>query len=894
MYFCKDWSKVVKDLETDPIKGLTEEEVTRRKEKYGFNKLKEAKKKSTLQLFLAQLNDPLIYILLVAAIISGFMEEMSDTVIIMAVVVLNAVIGVSQEMKAEKSMEALKNLTTPKAYVIRNGETIEIDSENIVPGDIVVLDAGRFIPCDMRLIETVNMRVEESALTGESVPVNKDANLVIDDEKIPLGDRKNMAFSSTLVTSGRGKGVVIATGMDTEIGKIADMLSEEDEKTPLQIKLADIGKLLGIIALAICIVMFFISIVQKRDVFEMLLTAVSLAVAAIPEGLPAIVSIVLAIGVQRMVKKNAIVRKLPSVETLGACTVICSDKTGTLTQNRMTVMKYYVDRETIDIENMNMDDKIHKTLIEGFMLCSDATSDGEKSTGDPTEVALIDAGIKHSVSPEKLNADNPRVNEAPFDSGRKMMSTINNYQGEYIVFTKGATDVLLDRMTNAIEDGKVVEMTEDIRNEISEKVEEFSDDALRVLTLAFKKVDSYENIEQDDMEKDLIFIGLVAMIDPPRLEVKDSIETCKKAGITTVMITGDHQKTAFAIAKDLGIALDYDKTMSGVEIDSISDEELIEKVKEKRVFSRVSPEHKVRIVKAFKALGNIVSMTGDGVNDAPSLKVADIGVAMGITGTDVAKGASDVILTDDNFKTIVTAVEEGRNIYANIKKSVLFLLSCNIGEILSVFVSVVLGWPLPLQSVHLLWVNLITDTFPAISLGMDPGDKEVMKDKPRNPDESLFHNRILFLVLNGVFIGFITLLAFLIGAMMYSNITSLPELLTHMTDLDLPVNEKAEMHARTMAFATLAISQLFHAFNLRHEKKSIFNIGLTTNKYLIYSLFGGFVIQLFVFYIPFLSHAFKVTPLKIVDWAIVIGLGLLTIVLNEIFKIFLRKSENNI
>lgn len=891
MYFNQNKSEVIKEFGTDVDSGLTSEQVKTKLEKYGLNKLKEAKKKTILELFLAQLNDPLIYILIIAAIISGAMGEISDTIIIMAVVVLNAVIGVSQEAKAEKSMEALKSLTTPKAYVIRDGETLEIDSQQIVPGDVVVLDAGRFIPCDMRLIETINMQVEESALTGESVPVNKNADIIIEDEKVPLGDKKNMAFSSTLVTSGRGKGVVIATGMDTEIGKIADMLSETDEKTPLQIKLAEIGKLLGIIALTICAAMFVIAVIQKRDIFEMFLTAVSLAVAAIPEGLPAIVSIVLAIGVQRMVKKNAIVRKLPSVETLGAVNIICSDKTGTLTQNKMTVMKYYTDGKIIETQNIDISNPIQKTLVEGLMLCSDATSDGEKSTGDPTEIALIDAGRKHSITGEQVNIDYPRVNEAPFDSGRKLMSTVNSYNGKYTVFTKGATDVLLDKVVSTIKDGKVVPMTDKIKDEILKVVGNFSDDALRVLGFAYKEVADYKDMSQEDMEKDLIFIGLVAMIDPPRLEVKDSIATCKKAGITTVMITGDHQKTAFAIAKELGIATDYSQTMPGVEIDNYSDEELIDVVKDKRVFSRVSPEHKVRIVKAFRGSDNIVSMTGDGVNDAPSLKAADIGVAMGITGTDVAKGASDIILTDDNFQTIVTAVEEGRNIYANIKKSVVFLLSCNIGEIVSIFISVLLGWPVPLQSVHLLWVNLITDTFPAISLGMDPGDKDVMKNKPRHSKESLFYGRIPFLMLNGLFIGLITLAAFVIGAMMYSNINDLPTLLTHMADLDLPENNDAEMHARTMAFATLAISQLFHAFNVRHESKSIFQVGILTNKYLIYSFFGGFAIQLLVFYTPFLAKSFKVTPLVLTDWLIIIGLSILLVTLNEIAKIFIRAKE---
>lgn len=883
--------EVVKLLETDVSTGLSTQEAQKRLEKYGPNKLKEAKKKSIFKLFLEQLNDPLIYILLAAAIVSGFMGEKSDTIIIMAVVVLNAVIGVSQEVKAEKSMEALKSLTTPKAYVMRDSQIIEMDSENIVPGDIVMLDAGRYIPCDMRLVESANLKVEESALTGESVPVNKDAELIITDKKVPLGDKKNMAFSSTLVTSGRGIGAVTATGMDTEIGKIASMLSEADEKTPLQMKLAQIGNLLGIIALLVCLAMFVIAVIQKRDIFDMFLIAISLAVAAIPEGLPAIVSIVLAIGVQRMVKKNAIVKKLPSVETLGAVNIICSDKTGTLTQNKMTVMKYFVGNKTINTSDMDLTKGDQNLLVKSLILCCDATSDGQNSTGDPTEIALIDAGIKLNLSQEQVNKLHPRVNEAPFDSSRKLMSTVNKFDDGYKVLTKGATDILLTKANSILIDGKVVPLSEQLKKSVIDAAEDFSNQALRVLGAAYKTVDSYEALDENSMEKDLTFLGLVAMIDPPRLEVKDSIETCKKAGITTIMITGDHQKTAFAIAKELGIAQDYSQTMAGVELDDYSDEELANIVKQKRVFSRVSPEHKVRIVKAFKAGNNITSMTGDGVNDAPSLKAADIGVAMGITGTDVAKGASDLILTDDNFQTIVTAVEEGRNIYANIKKSIMFLLSCNIGEIISIFLSVALGWPVPLLSAHLLWINLITDTFPAISLGMDPGDKDIMKYRPRDAKESLFHNRIGFLVFNGLAIGFMTLIAFLVGAMMYSQIHHLPDLLQHIADLDLPENSGGLSHARTMAFVTLAVSQLFHAFNLRNETKSIFADGLFSNKYLIYSLLGGILIQVIIIYIPFLAEAFKVTPLRFIDWLLMLGIIAVFMLANEIAKAVMRSHQ---
>lgn len=877
MFYNQKIEEVLENLQTDPRKGLGGDEVNVRKEKYGLNKLEEGKKKSIFVLFWGQLNDPLIFILLIAAVISGFMGELNDTIIIALVVVLNAVIGVSQEARAEKSMEALKKLSSPKAYVIRDSETVEVDSEEIVPGDIVVLDAGRYIPCDLRLIEGVNLQVEESALTGESVPVHKNASLVITEENIPLGDKKNMAFSSTLVTNGRGTGVATATGMQTEIGHIANMLKAPDEKTPLQRKLGEIGKLLGIIALVVCLAMFVIAIFQKRDIFQMFMTAISLAVAAIPEGMPAIVSIVLAMGVQKMVKKNAIIRKLPSVETLGAVNVICSDKTGTLTQNKMTVQKFFVNQKIIGARELDINENTQKLLLENLVLCSDATSNQEGSTGDPTEIALINIGNEFDVKKEVLNTLHTRVHEAPFESDRKLMSTINAYGDKFYVMTKGATDNLLKKSTKAIINGEIVPMTEAVAKEFLDAAGSMSEDALRVLGAAYKETDT-KDLDQNQMESDMIFIGLVAMIDPPRLEVRDSIAVCKNSGIKTIMITGDHQKTAFAIAKELGIAETPDQTMAGVALDKYSDEELVEVVKDTRVFARVSPEHKVRIVRAFKGGGNIVSMTGDGVNDAPSLKAADIGVAMGITGTDVAKGASDVILTDDNFSTIVAAVEEGRNIYANIKKSIMFLLSCNIGEIFTLFFAILFGWATPLQSIHLLWVNLITDSFPALSLGVDPGDKDIMKLKPRNPKESLFHGRVAFLVLNGALIGFLSLAAFAIGAMEYTGTWNLSVLHIGVMKADVL------RHAQTMAFVVLSVSQLFHALNLRSERKSIFQSGIFTNKPLIYSLVLGIVIQLIIISTPFFGEVFEVYHLNLDDWALVIGLSIIPLVINEIVK----------
>lgn len=868
MFYSKNIQDVLKDTNSDPLNGLTSEEVEKRQKEFGANKLASQKKQTLFQLFIAQINDVLIYILIAAAVISALVGETSDAIIVAVIIILNAVIGIIQESKAEHSLEALKNLSAPKTIVKRDGELKEVSSEDIVPGDIIIIDAGRYIPCDLRLIETANLKIEESALTGESVPVDKDATLILEDKNVPLGDQKNMAFMSTLVSHGRGIGVAVGTGMTTEIGKVASLLKEsKKELTPLQRKLEHLGKLLGIVALGICSLIFFIGVLQKRDLFEMFLTAISLAVAAVPEGLPAIVTIVLALGVQRMIKENAIIRKLPAVETLGSVNIVCSDKTGTLTQNKMTVTKYFTDNLLDEIDKMDINNPTHKLLIENLMLCNDATFSENSRTGDPTEIALLDAGVKFNVFKDELEKIHPRINEAPFDSDRKLMSTVNKYNDEFYVMTKGAVDNLIKICNTAYMNGKVIPLTEDIKTSFLNAVSAMSKEALRVLGSAYKKVDN-AHIEIDALEKDLTLIGLVGMIDPPRLEVKDSIALCKKAGISTVMITGDHKATAFAIAKSLDITQDENETISGVELDALSEEELNNKIDNLKVFARVSPEHKVKIVKAFKSKDNIVSMTGDGVNDAPSLKIADIGVAMGITGTDVAKGASDMILTDDNFSTIVSAIEEGRNIYNNIKKSILFLLSCNLGELISIFFAILLGWSSPLRSIHILWINLVTDSLPALSLGIDPKDKSVMNEKPRDPNENILTGSVYFLVLNSLLIGSLTLIAFQIGITMYSD---------------------SLMHAQTMAFMVMSISQLIHSLNLRSMNKSIFKVGLFTNKPLISSILVGILLQSIILFTPALRDIFKVYLLSSYDWMWIIILSLMPLLLNEAAKLIKNK-----
>lgn len=898
-------------LGTSESKGLSFEEAENRLKTYGYNKLQEKKKKSIFKIFIEQLMDPMIYVLLAAVLVTLLISivnvlnnkegDWADIIIILVVIILNAVIGTVQEKKAQNSLEALQKMSSPESTVIRGGKRVRIKSELLVPGDIVVLEEGDTIGADIRLIESVNLKTNESSLTGESLPVEKNKDIVFSDE-VALGDRVNMAFMSTPVTYGRGKGVVTSTGMNTEIGKIATALENEEEtETPLQKKLAQLSKILGILTLVIVVVVLIADIIwlaiggsigQLEPWMESILSSIALAVAAIPEGLPAVVTIVLAIGVQRMVKANTIVRKLPSVETLGAVSVVCSDKTGTLTQNKMTVMEAYLPGKYYQNSEFNSKNDDLKLLAKGMSLCSNATVD-EGLYGDPTEIALVAFANEFDMHKSYLEEQSPRINELPFDSVRKMMSTHHKESEKYIQFTKGALDSILKYTKYILKDGQVVEITDKDIDEIYKANSYFSEKALRVLALAYKEDNSLS-------EENLIFVGLVAMIDPARPEAKGAVSQFKDAGITTVMITGDHKDTAFAIAKELGIATDISQCVMGQDIDGLSPEELQELVKNVRVFARVSPENKVSIVKAFKDNGNIVAMTGDGVNDAPSLKAADIGIAMGITGTDVAKSAADMVLTDDNFASIEKAVEEGRSIYANIKKTVLFLLSCNMGEVFSMFFMICIGLPAPLIAIHLLWVNLITDSLPAIALGMDPKDPNNMKDKPRDPNESIFaHHGYLAVFGYGLIISLITIAGFLLTAyhvfdvngvaFTYQNLVNMSSLSVGLPGAD---GETMLHHCQTVAFSVLAISQLFHMLGMSNLRESFVKVFTKKNWMMALAFAVGIVLQLAVVEIPFLNNAFKTHNFDGFEWGIAFGLAVVPLALHEIviFINYLRKK----
>lgn len=860
-YYSKNIKEVEKMLKTNIQTGLDSKEATNRIKKDGENVIKDNNKKSNIAKFLAQFNDFMVIILLIAGAISfltSFLQgdkDFLDTIIIVLIVFINAVLGFMQENKAEKALEALKKMSSPKANVIRNGVLQKIDSTGLVIGDIIVINSGDYISADARLIECNNLKVEEASLTGESIPIEKNID-TINIENSSIGDRKNMIYSGTLAINGKAKGIVTATGMQTEIGKIAHMIiNQEDEQTNLQKKLEETGKILGIGALVICFGIFFIGLFRKIPPFEMFMTSVSLAVAAIPEGLPAIVTIMLAIGVEKMVKRNAIIRKLPAVEALGSATVICSDKTGTLTQNKMEVIKVYT--------------KDRQKLYSMASLCNNVEIGLEnKLIGEPTEIALMEIAIKNGVYKNKEEQVLPRVNEIPFDSKRKMMTTIHRNKTGYKIITKGAIDVLLERCTYYYENGEKQPLTDNKKREILRENMSMAKDALRVLAICYKDSETYVDINSTNIEKNLTFLGMVGMIDPPREETYDAVMKCKKAGIKPVMITGDHIETAKAIGKKIGILRKDGLAITGAELDNISEKELCENIYKYDIFARVSPEHKVRIVKAFKKRGNIVAMTGDGVNDAPALKTADIGCAMGITGTDVAKGASDIILADDNFSTIVDAVKEGRAIYENIKKSVHFLLSSNIGEIITILISLLIGFKSPLVAIQLLWVNLVTDSLPAIALGIDPPDTALMNGRVKKSKTGIFtKDRWARISIEGMMIGSLALLSYAIGTVVFDK----------------------EIIGSTMAFATLSISQLVHAFNLKTEK-SIFSINLFNNPYLIGSLIIGIFLQVAVIMVPTLSNIFKVVPLNSIQWLVVLVLCIMPVVIVEIEKLLTSKK----
>lgn len=864
-------------LHTDGEKGLSKQEASLRLGNYGPNVLKEGRRKTKAESFLEQLNDPLICVLLVAALVSFLLKEISDAIIIVIVILVNAAVGVIQEGKAQKALESLKKLTSPKAVVKRDGVVCEIPAMELVKGDLVLLEAGAQIPADLRLVRTWNLKIEESALTGESLPVTKDASFQAS-RPLPVGDRKNEAFMSTLVTGGRGEGLVIGAGMETEIGKIASIINDVPrEYTPLQRKLADLGKILSIVSVLLCVVLFGIAVFQKRNIMEMLITAISLAVAAVPEGLPAIVTIVLAMSVSKMVKVHTIVRKLPSVETLGAVNVVCSDKTGTLTQNKMTVMKYFVNQNVYKCSQSAPD--IPDEFLEGMLLCNDAVITEKEELGDPTELALLRfaENMKGRTKKEALETRMPRIREKAFDSQRKLMTTLHRGSQGEVSYTKGAPEVLLGRCTKILIHGRVQSLTEAHKRQIRQVVEEFSAQALRVLAVAFRRG------ADDVSEEGLTFVGLAGMIDPIRPEAKAAVERFKEASVRTVMITGDHVDTAFAIARELGIAKKMDECITGEELERISDAQLKEKLQRVSVFARVSPEHKVRIVRALKESGNIAAMTGDGVNDAPSLRMADIGIAMGITGTDVAKNAADMILTDDNFVTIEKAIEEGRSIYENIKKTVLFLLSSNFGEIITMFTAVLMGMASPLKASHILWINLITDSLPALALGVDKNDKEaLMKRPPRKAKEGLFSNGgISCTIFYGCLIAVISLTAFL----------KLPwEILAQQQKAFTLANisgvfQSADVLARaqTYAFTVLGMSQLFHALGMKDVHTSVFSRKRGFNPVMAASFALGFLLQAAVTEVPYLTVMFGTAALSLKEWGGLIILAAFPVLAHEIF-----------
>jgi P-type Ca2+ transporter type 2C len=911
----RDLAVVVEELKTDLHSGLSSDEARERLKQHGSNELREKPRPSLFQLMLEQFKNFLVILLIVAAAVSAVLGELTDAGMIMAIVILNTVMGVIQESKAEQALAALKRMAAPNARVIRDGVHQDVPSRELVPGDVVLLEAGNYVPADLRLAEAVNLKIEEAALTGESVPVEKRDGVVLK-EDIPLGDRVNSAYMSTVVTYGRGKGVVTGTGMGTQIGSIAEMIqSYEDEDTPLQQKLESFGKTLGIACLVICAVVFAIGMFRGEQVLYMFMVSVSLAIAAVPEGLPAIVTICLALGMQRMIRRHALIRKLPAVETLGSCTAICSDKTGTLTQNEMTVVQIYVNGSWVEVEGKGYQPVGRflrgghaqnacsvadlKLLLMGATLCNDAELENPKDgkddgdpaeagqtreghgwhmVGDPTEGALVVAAAKGGLWKEEIHASYPRVAEVPFDSDRKCMTTIHDSQdgaahdAAFTAYVKGAPDILIGRCNRIYQDGNIVPLDERQRSDVLAANEAMSAKALRVLAVAYKPLDVVpERPSPEELEVDLVFMGLLGMIDPARPEVKPAVETCKRAGIKSVMITGDHKNTAMAIARELGILADDKRVMTGDELNKISDEEFLERVEDVDVYARVSPAHKVKIVEALKARGHVAAMTGDGVNDAPALKRSNIGVAMGITGTDVSKETAAMVLTDDNFASIVSAVEEGRIIYSNIRKFVFFLLSCNVGEILIVFIAMLVGLPVPLQPVQLLWLNLLTDGLPALALGMEKGDPDIMDRHPRPVKESILNGEMQV----GIVVQSIAIATATLGAM----------LITMWQD---PGNIVA---AQTMAFTTLVGSELLRAYTSRSERQSLWSMGIFSNRFMVGATAISFLLLMGPLYLPGLQELFEVQSPPLVDWLYVLPLMVVPSAAAEITKAMLRRMD---